>query len=192
MKTIQTSHILVIVLLTLILTSCQEFGIEVTTVKGEWQSKTLVNQYVILNISDNEMFYNTYKDGQVIKSGSGTWTLDKDTLSLYQQSVKSGGMRRFKIEKMTMNTLTLRNLTNDNVWIMTRVYPTDKNDYDSRFLYVSDLKKGFLWYAWEIIKIIFFIFVYLLIISFIFGIMLPWLWEIGKRIINKIIKRDNK
>lgn len=49
-----------------------------------------------------------------------------------------------------MNTLTLRNVSNENIWIMTRQYVTPGNDYDSHFKEVFDLKKGFWWYAWNI------------------------------------------
>lgn len=184
METIQPLHIILIVLLTLFFASCERLGIEVATVKGEWQSEPYGNEYVKFYIVDDEMLHITYKDGKAIKGGKGTWSLNKDTLSLYQQSPGSDGIRKFKIEKMTMNSLTLRNLSNEDVWIMTRQYPTEDNDYNSRFNYVFDLKKGFWWYAWTIPSLIIGMVTGAGIIGFIVS-LLSKLYNLGKKLINK-------
>lgn len=77
-----------------------------------------------------------------------------------------------------MNTMTLRNVSNEDVWIMTRQYSTSNNDYDSHFNEVFDLKKGFWWYAWEIT---------LIVLSGIIGILLLMgLYQLGSTSIKWI------
>ena len=142
---------LLIVLFSILLTSCEQLGIEVATVKGEWKSEGYKNQYLIMNLSNNGMSHRTIHNDSVIVKGSGTWSLHNDTLSLYHQDFNANGVRRFKIEQMSMNTLTLRNLNNKDIWVMTRQYSTAGNDYDSHFSEVFDLKRGFWWYTWNII-----------------------------------------
>ena len=148
MKILQT---ILIGIFSIVLTSCEQFGIEVTTVKGEWKSQAYKNQYLIINISDNGMSHQTIHNDSVIVNRSGTWSLHNDTLSLYHQDFNANGVRQFKIEQMSMNTLTLRNLDNKDIWVMTRQYSTTSNDYDSHFSEVFDLKRGFWWYTWNII-----------------------------------------
>ena len=145
---------ILIVLFSIVLTSCEQLGIEVTTVKGKWKSQAYKNQYVIMTISDNGMSHQTIHNDSVIVNGSGTWSLQNDTLSLYHQDFNANGIRQFKIEQMSMNTLTLRNLDNKSIWVMTRQYSTTSNDYDSHFSEVFDLKRGFWWYAWNITQFV--------------------------------------
>ena len=142
-------YIILVLLLSLTVTSCERLGVEVTTVKGEWKSESYNNQHLILLLSNNgtsagAIFYND----SLLDYRPATWSLHNDTLSFYRQ--ETGGVSRFKIEQMSMNTLTLRNVSNEKIWIMTRQYVTPGNDYDSHFKEVFDLKKGFWWYAWEI------------------------------------------
>ena len=148
MKILQT---ILIVIFSIVLTSCEQLGIEVTTVKGEWKSQAYKNQYLIMNLSDNRMSHQTIHNNSVIVNRSGTWSLHNDTLNLYHQDFNADGVRQFKIEQMSMNTLTLRNLDNKDIWVMTRQYSTAGNNYDSHFTEVFNLKKGFWWYAWHII-----------------------------------------
>ena len=128
----------------IVLTSCEQLGIEVTTVKGEWKSQAYKNQYLIMNLSDNRMSHQTIHNNSVIVNRSGTWSLHNDTLNLYHQDFNADGVRQFKIEQMSMNTLTLRNLDNKDIWVMTRQYSTAGNNYDSHFTEVFNLKKRFL------------------------------------------------
>ena len=144
-------HIIVIGFLSLILMSCEQLGIEEKTVKGEWQSMPYADEYIKLFLANDVMTQTTYStDGTEINTIAGTWKLHKDTLNLYKQDIESGGKGRFVIEQMSMNTLTLRNLKNNDTWIMYRVYPPDANNYDTRLMHVFNLKKGFLWYCWQI------------------------------------------
>lgn len=147
MKILQT---ILIGIFSIVLTSCEQFGIEVTTVKGEWKSQAYKNQYLIINISDNGMSHQTIHNDSVIVNRSGTWSLHNDTLASIID-FNANGVRQFKIEQMSMNTLTLRNLDNKDIWVMTRQYSTTSNDYDSHFSEVFDLKRGFWWYTWNII-----------------------------------------
>ena len=143
-------YTILILLFSITVTSCEQLGFEVTTVKGEWKSDSYKNQYLILKLSDNGMSHRTIHNDSTLVNRTGTWSLHNDTLSLYHQDFKAEGVRMFKIEQMSMNTMTLRNVSNEDVWIMTRQYSTSNNDYDSHFNEVFDLKKGFWWYAWNI------------------------------------------
>lgn len=168
-------------LLSITATSCKQFGVEVTTEKGEWKSDSYKNQYLILKLSDNGMSHRTIHNDSTLVNRTGTWSLHNDTLSLYHQDFKADGVRRFKIEQMSMNTMTLRNVSNEDVWIMTRQYSTPNNDYDSHFNEVFDLKKGFWWYAWEIAS---FVLAGLLLIVLIMG-----LFNVGRELIARIRKK---
>lgn len=171
---------ILIVLFSIVLTSCEQLGIEVTTVKGEWKSEAYKSQYLIMNLSDNGMSHQTIHNDSIIVNRNGTWSLHNDTLSLYHQDFNANGVRQFKIEQMSMNTLTLRNLANKDVWVMTRQYSTASKDYDSHFSEVFDLKRGFWWYAWQITC---FALGCLLLISLIMG-----LFNVGQGLIKRIRK----
>lgn len=149
-KSMKILYTIFILLLYISATSCEQFGVEVTTVKGEWKSDSYKNQYLILKISDNGMSHRTIHNDSTLVNRTGTWSLHNDTLSLYHQNFNADGVRIFKIEQMSMNTMTLRDVSNEDIWIMTRQYSTPDNDYDSHFNEVFDLKKGFWWYAWNI------------------------------------------
>lgn len=171
-------YTILILLFSITVTSCEQLGVEVTTVKGEWKSDSYKNQYLILKLSDNGMSHRTIHNDSTLVNRTGTWSLHNDTLSLYHQDFKAEGVRMFKIEQMSMNTMTLRNVSNEDVWIMTRQYSTSNNDYDSHFNEVFDLKKGFWWYAWEIT---------LIVLSGIIGILLLMgLYQLGSTSIKWI------
>ena len=177
-------HITLIVLSCVVLSSCERLGIEVTTVKGEWKSEAYKNQYLIMNLSDNGMSHQTIHNDSVIVNRSGTWSLHNDTLNLYHQDFNANGVRQFKVEQMSMNTLTLRNLDNKDIWVMTRQYSTTNKDYDSHFSEVFDLKRGFWWYARQITA---YAIAILLTVSFVKG-----LYYVGRGIINRIRKKIKK
>lgn len=142
-------YAILILLLSIAVTSCEQLGLEVTTVKGKWKSESYNNQHLILQLSNNGTSAGAiYYNDSLLDRRTKTWSLHNDTLSFYRQ--ETGGVSRFKIEQMSMSTLTLINVSNEKVWIMTRQYVTPGNDYDSHFNEVFDLKKGFWWYAWEI------------------------------------------
>lgn len=142
-------YIILALLLSITVTSCEQLGIEVTTVKGKWKSESYNNQHLILQLSNNGTSTSAiYYNDSLLDCRTETWSLHNDTLNFYRH--EPGGVRRFKIEQMSMNTLTLRNVSNENIWIMTRQYLTSGNDYNSHFNEVFELKKGFWWYAWNI------------------------------------------
>lgn len=176
-------YAILILLLSITATSCELLGVEVTTVKGEWKSDSYKNQYLILRLLDNGMAYGTIHNDSTLVNRAGTWLLHNDTLSLYHQDFKADGVRILKIEQMSMNTLTLRNVSNEDVWIMTRQYSTPNNDYDSRFNEVFDLKKGFWWYAWIITSPVLGV---LILIYMIWG-----LFNIGREFIVWIREKSN-
>lgn len=181
MKILQT---ILIGLFSIVLSSCEQLGIEVTTVKGEWKSQAYKNQYLIMNISDNGMSLQIIHNDSVIVNRSGTWSLHSDTLCLYHQDFNANGVRQLKLEQMSMNTLTLRNLDNKDILVMTRQYSTASNDYDSHFTEVFELKRGFWWYTWHIIG---FALGGLLLVSLIMG-----LFDVGGGLIKRIRKNINK
>lgn len=178
-------HITLIVLFSIVLTSCEQLGIEVTTVKGIWQTEKTEDQYLILAISDFGLAHGyLYKNDSISSRGNRTWSLHNDTLSFYHQDFNADGIRQFKIEQMSMNTLTIRHLKSNNVWIMSRLYSNVNNDYDSHFNEVFDLKKGFWWYTW---KITCFVLGGLILIGLIMG-----LFNGSRELIKWIRKKSNK
>lgn len=182
-------YIIVIGFLSIILMSCEQLGIEEKTVKGEWLSMPYADECIKLSLAQDVMTQTTWStDGTEINSISGTWKLHKDTLNLYKQE-ESGGKGRFVIEQMSMNTLTLRNLKNNDTWIMYRVYPPEINNYDDRLEHVFNLKKGFLWYCWQIIIIIFCMVIAGLIMRGIL-LLLTKAYTFAKTIVGKIKNKD--
>ena len=155
-------YILCIIVATLTLTSCEQLGIEVTTVKGNWKSHTSNGQHILLEISEDEtfIFKAIHQDSLLLRQEIGTWKLTDDTLYLYTQKFHGNGVRKLTVEQMSMNRLTLRNDSNE-IRILNRIYSTPTNDYDSHFEEVFDLKKGFWWYVWQIILLASIVFVLL-------------------------------
>lgn len=149
-------YILYFIVATLILTSCEQLGIEVTTVKGNWKSQTSNGQHLSLEISEDETFISKaiHQDSLLLRQEVGTWRLANDTLYLYTQKFHGNGVRKLRVEQLSMNILTLRNDSN-GIRIFNRIYSTPNNDYDSHFEEVFDLKKGFWWYAWQIFCLVF-------------------------------------
>lgn len=180
-------RVIFIVLFSIMLTSCDYLGIEVTTVKGEWKSQVYKNQYLILELLDNGIsnvrYYNDNDSVYFMKS-IGSWSLHNDTLNLYNQTIDGDGVRQYKIEQMSMNILTLRKLTNNSIWVMTRQYSTASSDYNSQFEEVFDLKKDFWWYVWRI-----FISIQVLIVFRIVYELLKHLFLWSKKWIRRVIKK---
>lgn len=122
------------------------FGVEVTTIKGKWQSEKFENDgYYSLQISDNGYFdfYAMATDTTYSKYIHGTWLNNKDTISLYSQGKSKEVLI---IEGLSMNTMTIK--TGKNYLIMTRQY----NDPNAKFLEVLKLKKGLWYYVYIIIR----------------------------------------
>ncbi len=149
-------HILALLVATTILASCEQLGIEVTTVKGKWKSEITDGQYISLDLSPNDTYSSTtiFNDSTELVKHQGTWVLNNDTLCLYRQDIKGNGVRKLFVEQLSMNTITLRNVKNGNTFVLNRIYSTSQNDYDSHFEEVFDLKGGFWWYAWRITSIV--------------------------------------
>jgi len=153
-----------IIAISIVFTSCEQLGIEVTTVKGTWKSETDNNYYLILELSENGHRTSTIvHNDSIVSSRVGTWTLNNDTLNIYCQNFKSNGVNKFRVEQISMDMLTLRNITNDDVLVLSRLCSTPQNDYNSRYEDVFDLKKGFWWYTRNIVS-------FALIIALVIGL----------------------
>ena len=125
--------------LTFLLVGCEELGIEVTTVKGYWESNKLENgYYYTMRLDDDQFsFCLMVTDSTYSTKLEGTWLCKDDTISLYTQ--EKGSMDIF-VKKLTQNTMTIQ-MGNNNYLIMSRVPNAD-------FLEVVELKKsGFWWFV---------------------------------------------
>lgn len=143
-------------------------GIEVTTIKGYWESNKFENgDYCALRL-DNEKFsfYVMVTDSTYSEKLEGTWLCKDDTISLYTQ--EKGPIVIF-VKKLTQNAMTLQ-MENKNYLIMSRV---PKAGFDE----VLELKRGFWYYVYNGMKL------------FLLGGILTGLWETLKwlgRTIKKI------
>lgn len=158
--------------LTFLLVGCESLGIEVTTIKGYWESNKFENgDYCALRL-DNEKFsfYVMVTDSTYSEKLEGTWLCKDDTISLYTQ--EKGPIAIF-VKKLTQNAMTLQ-MENKNYLIMSRV---PKAGFDE----VLELKGGFWYYVYNGIMFIFGL--------FILSAILTGLWEALKwlgRTIKKI------
>lgn len=143
----------------LILTSCEPLGIEVKTVKGKWKSDKTNGQNLLLNLEDDDIYSSQtiLNDSILLSQKQGTWILKKDTLFIYRQNVENNGLHKLHIEQLSMNTMTLRQIKDEDILVFNRVYSNQNLDYDGRFNEVFNLKKGFWWYAWILVEVICFI-----------------------------------
>ena len=141
------------------LTSCEPLGIEIKTVKGKWKSDKTNGQNLLLNLEDEDIYSSQtiLNDSILLSQKQGTWILKKDTLFIYRQNVENNGLHKLHIEQLSMNTMTLKQIKDEDILVFNRVYSNQNLDYDGRFNEVFNLKKGFWWYAWIIVKVIFFI-----------------------------------
>lgn len=131
----------VVLFIILFLASCEQLGIEITTVKGSWQSDKLKDgSYITLQLSENGSFfsYSMVTDTTYSKFIKGTWKNEEDSLFLYVQGEKTSPLI---IEKLSMNNMTLKD--GQRYVIMTRKYNNPNNKYEEVF----ELKKGFWFYV---------------------------------------------
>lgn len=178
-------YILLVIISTLMLGACEQLGIEVTTVKGTWKSQVTRDGFATLDISGNETFTaRLYKDSTLVSAESGTWKQNGDTLYFYNQNFKGKGINKLKIEQMSMNTITLTMQDEDNTFILNRIYSNPANDYDSHFEEVFDLKKGFWWYAWQIICFV--------LGLLLLGIFITAIYNLGRSFVKWITNRTHK
>lgn len=124
--------------LTFLLVGCEELGIEVTTVKGYWESKKYEDGgYYTMRLDDNDKFcfYLMVTDSTCAEKYEGTWLCKDDTISLYTQKSSADLL----IKTLSQNTMTLQT-RKKNYIIMSRVPNAD-------FYEVLELKGGFWWFV---------------------------------------------
>lgn len=140
----------------LILTSCEPFGIEVTTLKGKWKSDKTDGQHILLSLSDDDIYSAQIilNDTILLIQRHGTWILKNDTLNIYSQNLENKGVRNYYIEQLSMNAMTLRKIKDGDILVFHRVYSNQNLDYDERFEEVFDLKRGFWWYVWRFVLLV--------------------------------------
>lgn len=153
----------------LILTSCEPLGFEVTTVKGKWKSDKTNGEYLLLNLTREDVYtaQNILNDTILLKQQQGTWILKNDTLYFFSQNLENKGISRWKVEQLSMNYITLKKIKNGDILVCNRVYSNQNLDYYGRFNEVFNLKRGFWWFAWEIATWIFYI---VMVIFLLYGI----------------------
>ena len=130
--------------LTLLLVGCDALGIEVTTVKGYWESNKFMNGlYCALRLDDDKFsLYAMVTDSTYSKKWEGTWLCKDDTISLYTQEK---GSTDIIIKKLSQNSMTLQT-DGKNYLIMSRVP-------NAEFDEVLKLKGGFWYYVYITIMI---------------------------------------
>lgn len=123
----------------LFLASCEQLGIEITTVKGNWQSDKFDNgKYITLQLSEDGSFdsYLMVTDTTYSKRIRGTWQNKEDSLFLYAQGEKA---ETLVVEMLSMDNMTLK--YGQRYAIMNRKYNNPNNKYEE----VCELKGG-IWY----------------------------------------------
>lgn len=169
------SKLFAVLFVILLLASCEQLGIEVTTVKGNWQSDKFDNgSYITLQLLEDGSFYYyvMVTDTTCSKSIKGTWKNEEDSLFLYAQGKETEPLT---IEKLSMNNMTLRD--GQHYIIMTRKYKSANYTYDDKLREVLELKNGFLSLALQLF--------WFVIVIFLCYPMVCWLIELFKWIKNK-------
>ncbi len=179
--------VLSFIVVTISLTSCEELGVEIKTVKGTWKSEITDGRYVLLSINPDGTSINgtylAYNDSCVYGS-PGTWQLRNDTLCFYRQTMSEKGVSKYKVETLTMDNMTLCKNDGDKIYVMHRVYSNIGNDSFGKFEEVSKLKGGVTWLVWIILCSLIGLASFFLLIS-ILGWLLGWLWRIIKNLYRK-------
>ena len=117
-----------------LLVGCEFLGIEITTIKGHWQSNKSENGgYYTLKFED-ETFDFYAKGTTSTYQTSGTWANKGDTITLL--SHKKAPMDII-VRQLSMNTMTIQ--VGKKCIIMSRIY----KDTDDKFMEDFALKKGF-------------------------------------------------
>lgn len=164
-------HILLSLIALLTLTSCEQLGLEVTTIKGKWETSLSDRQYLTLTITNHNTFAaQIYKDSVRTAKTIGKWELTNDTLRLYSLHCESRCLNQFTLEQMTMNTITLRAITGNDptesinsnpinaitentiytkttnttnqTYILHRQYTTPEPTYNQKFMEVFYIKQN--------------------------------------------------
>lgn len=153
--------------------SCELLGLEVKTIKGNWQSDKFDNgDFCTVQFDDDKfVFYVMVTDSTYSERIDGLWISKGDTIVLYSQNK---GTVEVIVKYLSMNTMAIQE--GKKYIIMSRIYD-DPND---KFMEVLELKGGF-WY------LIYQVFMSILILFLVCGI-LGWLTEAVKWLVKVIRK----
>lgn len=154
--------------LTFLLVGCEALGIEITTVKGYWESNKFENgDYCTMRLDNDKFsFYAMVTDSTYSEKLEGTWLCKDDTISLYTQ--EKGSIDIF-VKKLTQNAMTLQ-VGDKDYLIMSRVPKAG-------LVEVLELKGGFWYFVFLCIGIVDLIMLVLLGIS-----ILKWLGRMIKKV----------
>lgn len=165
--------------LTFLLVGCEALGIEITTVKGYWESNKFENgDYCTMRLDNDKFsFYVMATDSTYSEKLEGTWLCKDDTISLYTQ--EKGSIDIF-VKKLTQNTMTLQMRDKDYL-IMSRVPKAG-------FIEVLELKRGFWYFVYVCIMFVYYLWYCLLIWLFIWE-ALKWLGRMIKKLFIWFFRR---
>lgn len=126
-----------------------DFGLEVKTVKGVWESsKSENNEFYKAVFSDNDfVLVHMVTDSTYSERIDGLWFSRGDTLTLYSQDK---GTKNFILKHLSMNTMAIED--GKDRLVMSRIY----HDENNKFLEVLALKRGFWWGAYNTCRIVIF------------------------------------
>ena len=133
------------IVLLVILVFFMAFGIhkiEVTTVKGYWESHEFENgDYFFMHLDDDKFeFYVLVNDSTYRDKWEGSWQCKGDTIKLYTEK----GIKNLAIYNLTQNTMTIH-MGENKYLVMSRIYAKSNADDSDKFWEVFELKGGF-WY----------------------------------------------
>ena len=123
-----------------LLVGCDMLGIEITTIKGHWQSNKDENgEYTILELGDGTFdIMQMVTDSTYSERTNGTWINKGDTITLFANRQKPVFLI---VKQLSMDKMTIQQGLGKKCFIMSRIY---KNPGDKFYEFLS-LKKG-LWY----------------------------------------------
>lgn len=129
------------IVLPVILVLFMAFGIhkiEVTTVKGYWESHEFENgiPYMMHLAEDTCVFVDPIN----LEIWKGSWQCKGDTIKLYTEK----GIKNLAIYNLTQNTMTIH-MGENKYLVMSRIYAKSNADDSDKFWEVFELKGGF-WY----------------------------------------------
>ena len=162
-----------------VLVGCDMLGIEITTIKGHWQSNKYENgEYTILELGDGTFdIMQMVTDSTYSERTNGTWINKGDTITLFANRQKPVF---FIVKQLSMDKMTIQQGLGKKCFIMSRIY----KDPSNKFYEVLSLKKG-LWY-W--------VYMAMLIIQLLLGLLSIFYWlielvKLVKKWILKILRR---
>lgn len=126
-----------------LLVSCELLGIEITTIKGHWQSNKSENgDYYTLKFEDETFDFYAKRTTSTYQT-SGTWANKGDTITLLSHEKAPMDII---VRQLSMNTMTIQE--GKKCIIMSRIY----KDPDDKFMEVFALKRGFWFHVYMVVS----------------------------------------